>query len=132
MLVFNARGKSAILLFAIGVVAYTDLFCMICEDSMVEIRPLNIAEVKLVVPEIHRDPRGFLSETYSRREMAAAGIAAEFVQDNHSLSLEAGTLRGCTFRPRHTSSASLCAWCADRSLTWLSTFDQAHQRLGDT
>jgi dTDP-4-dehydrorhamnose 3,5-epimerase len=102
MLVFNARGKSAILLFAIGAVAYTDLFCMICEDSMVEIRPLNIAEVKLVVPEIHRDPRGFLSETYSRREMAAAGIAAEFVQDNHSLSLEAGTLRGLHFQaPPH-------------------------------
>jgi dTDP-4-dehydrorhamnose 3,5-epimerase len=34
--------------------------------------------------------------------MAAAGIAAEFVQDNHSLSLEAGTLRGLHFQaPPH-------------------------------
>jgi dTDP-4-dehydrorhamnose 3,5-epimerase len=68
----------------------------------VEIRPLNIAEVKLVLPEVHRDSRGFLSETYNRRLMSAAGIASEFVQDNHSLSVEAGTLRGLHFQiPPH-------------------------------
>jgi dTDP-4-dehydrorhamnose 3,5-epimerase len=72
------------------------------EDSVVEIRPLTIAEVKLVIPKIHRDGRGFLSETYNRRLMNAAGIAAEFVQDNHSLSVEAGTLRGLHFQiPPH-------------------------------
>jgi dTDP-4-dehydrorhamnose 3,5-epimerase len=72
------------------------------EDAVVEIRPLNIAEVKLVIPKIHRDSRGFLSETYNRRLMNSAGIAAEFVQDNFSLSLEAGTLRGLHFQaPPH-------------------------------
>jgi dTDP-4-dehydrorhamnose 3,5-epimerase len=72
------------------------------EDSTVEIRSLNIAEVKLVIPKIYRDPRGFLSETYNRRLMSTAGIAAEFVQDNHSLSVEAGTLRGLHFQiPPH-------------------------------
>jgi dTDP-4-dehydrorhamnose 3,5-epimerase len=72
------------------------------EDFVVEIRPLNIAEVKLVIPKIHRDSRGFLSETYNRRLMSAAGIAAEFVQDNHSLSVEAGTLRGLHYQiPPH-------------------------------
>jgi dTDP-4-dehydrorhamnose 3,5-epimerase len=68
----------------------------------VEIRSHNIAEVKLVVPKINRDSRGFLSETYNRRLMSAAGIAAEFVQDNHSLSVETGTLRGLHFQiPPH-------------------------------
>jgi dTDP-4-dehydrorhamnose 3,5-epimerase len=68
----------------------------------VEIRTLNIAQVKLVVPEIHRDARGFLSETYSRRGFGAAGIAADFVQDNHSLSADVGTLRGLHFQaPPH-------------------------------
>jgi dTDP-4-dehydrorhamnose 3,5-epimerase len=68
----------------------------------VEIRPLNIAEVKLVIPQVHRDDRGFLSETYSRRLMESAGIATDFVQDNHSLSVEAGTLRGLHFQvPPH-------------------------------
>lgn len=63
-----------------------------------EIRSLEITDVKLVIPRIHRDARGFFSETYSRRQMSAAGIATEFVQDNHSLSLEAGTLRGLHFQ----------------------------------
>jgi dTDP-4-dehydrorhamnose 3,5-epimerase len=68
----------------------------------VEIRTLNIAQVKLVVPKIHRDTRGFLSETYSRRDFGAAGIAADFVQDNHSLSADVGTLRGLHFQaPPH-------------------------------
>jgi dTDP-4-dehydrorhamnose 3,5-epimerase len=68
------------------------------EDFGVEIRPLNIAEVKLVIPQIHRDARGFFSETYSRQRMDQAGIATEFVQDNHSLSVEVGTLRGLHFQ----------------------------------
>ena len=72
------------------------------EDSIVEIRPLNIAEVKLVAPKIHRDARGFLSETYNRRVLDSAGIAADFVQDNHSLSADPGTLRGLHFQaPPH-------------------------------
>ncbi len=67
-----------------------------------EIRPLAIADVKLVVPRIHRDARGFLSETYSRRDMISAGITPEFVQDNHSLSVATGTLRGLHFQsPPH-------------------------------
>jgi dTDP-4-dehydrorhamnose 3,5-epimerase len=72
--------------------------CTMREDSIVEIRPLNIAEVKLLIPKIHRDARGFLSETYSRRGLESAGIASDFVQDNHSVSVEAGTVRGLHFQ----------------------------------
>ncbi|MDP3075381.1 dTDP-4-dehydrorhamnose 3,5-epimerase [Bradyrhizobium sp.] len=72
------------------------------EDSVVEIRPLNIAEVKRIVPTIHRDARGFLSESYNRRILESAGITADFVQENHSLSADAGTLRGLHFQvPPH-------------------------------
>jgi dTDP-4-dehydrorhamnose 3,5-epimerase len=75
---------------------------MMREDSIVEIRPLNIAEVKLLIPKIHRDARGFLSETYSRRGLESVGIAADFVQDNQSVSAEAGTVRGLHFQvPPH-------------------------------
>ena len=63
-----------------------------------EIRSLEIADVKLVVPQIHRDVRGFLSETYHRDTMIAAGIGPDFVQDNHSLSVEAGTVRGLHYQ----------------------------------
>jgi len=62
-----------------------------------EIRSLAVTDVKLISVPIHRDARGLFSETYSRERMVSAGIVAEFVQDNHALSLEAGTLRGLHF-----------------------------------
>jgi dTDP-4-dehydrorhamnose 3,5-epimerase len=77
------------------------------EDSIVAIRPLNIAEVKLVVPAIHHDVRGFLSETYSRRVLDQAGIAADFVQDNHSLSADTGTVRGLHFQAPPSAQGKL-------------------------
>ena len=49
--------------------------------------------VKLVHPVVHRDERGFFVETYQQQRYAAAGIHANFVQDNHSRSSR-GTLRG--------------------------------------
>ncbi|MEA2942406.1 MAG: dTDP-4-dehydrorhamnose 3,5-epimerase, partial [Bradyrhizobium sp.] len=72
------------------------------EDFIVEIRSLSIPDLKLVVPQIQRDARGFFSETWSRKAMSEARIAVEFVQDNHSLSTETGTLRGLHFQaPPH-------------------------------
>ena len=46
----------------------------------------------------HGDHRGFFVETYSRRQYAEIGSDIEFVQDNHSLSREVGTLRGLHFQ----------------------------------
>ena len=40
----------------------------------------------LLEPEVHGDERGFFSETYRRNVYEAAGIAGEFIQDNHSRS----------------------------------------------
>ncbi len=47
----------------------------------------------VVEPVVHRDPRGFFLETWREERYRAAGIAAPFVQDNHSRSTR-GTLRG--------------------------------------
>jgi dTDP-4-dehydrorhamnose 3,5-epimerase len=63
-----------------------------------EIRALLLAEIKLIVPQIHRDARGFFSETYNRQALVAAGMSIEFVQDNHILTREAGTIRGLHFQ----------------------------------
>lgn len=54
--------------------------------------------VKLISPRRFEDNRGFFSESYSRKSLAAQGIDIEFVQDNHSLSREAGTIRGLHFQ----------------------------------
>ena len=49
--------------------------------------------VILVEPEVHRDERGFLLETYHAAAYRDGGIPETFVQDNHSRSAK-GTLRG--------------------------------------
>jgi len=59
----------------------------------VEIRATDFDDAKLIVPTVHADERGFLTEVYRRDALAAAGITAEFVQDNHSRSSR-GVLRG--------------------------------------
>lgn len=54
------------------------------------------------VPRRFGDHRGFFAETYSRRAYAGHGVDVEFVQDNHSLSAEVGTVRGLHFQaPPH-------------------------------
>jgi dTDP-4-dehydrorhamnose 3,5-epimerase len=68
----------------------------------VNIRPLAIADVKLIEPRIFRDERGFFSETFTERDLAAAGLQLRFVQDNHSLSVRRGVVRGLHFQsPPH-------------------------------
>lgn len=63
-----------------------------------DIVELAISAVKVIRPKKFGDHRGFFSETYSRRGFAAAGLEMDFVQDNHSLSAEVGTVRGLHFQ----------------------------------
>ena len=59
----------------------------------------------LITTQRHGDHRGFFSETYSRSKYLALGIRVEFVQDNHSLSREVGTLRGLHYQaPPHAQA----------------------------
>lgn len=63
-----------------------------------QVRSTVIPEVKIVTTMRHEDARGFLTESYNRRAFVDAGIAPEFVQDNHSFSLHKGTVRGLHFQ----------------------------------
>lgn len=63
-----------------------------------EVLATEILDVKLIVPRIHRDQRGFFSETYNRADLAAVRVNLDFVQDNHSLSVERGVVRGLHFQ----------------------------------
>jgi dTDP-4-dehydrorhamnose 3,5-epimerase len=59
----------------------------------------------IIKPTRHGDCRGFFAETYSRKTYLECGIDDEFVQDNHSLSKELGTLRGLHFQaPPHVQA----------------------------
>ena len=64
----------------------------------IEVIPLEIADVKIIKPKRFGDHRGFFSEVYNKQVFAAHGIDGDFVQDNHSLSGERGTLRGLHFQ----------------------------------
>jgi dTDP-4-dehydrorhamnose 3,5-epimerase len=55
-------------------------------------------DVKLIEPTKFEDERGFFVEAYNQRALATHGIEIAFVQDNHSLSRQAGTVRGLHFQ----------------------------------
>ena len=62
----------------------------------------NIDGIVAIIPTKRGDSRGFFSETYRKDLMAAEGVTAEFVQDNHVFSAERGVLRGLHFQtPPH-------------------------------
>ena len=59
-----------------------------------QVERLVIPDVILVTPQRFGDERGFFSETWNQARFEAAGIPGPFIQDNHSLSEQRGTLRG--------------------------------------
>lgn len=60
------------------------------------VKNTKLQDVKLITPAVFGDNRGFFTESYSDRNFKAAGINFDFIQDNHSLSTQAGVLRGRT------------------------------------
>jgi dTDP-4-dehydrorhamnose 3,5-epimerase len=62
------------------------------------ITPQAIPAVLLIEPKRFGDARGFFSETFREDSLAKAGFTARFVQDNHSLSAQVGTLRGLHYQ----------------------------------
>lgn len=69
---------------------------------MLDIKPTALNGVIIIEPKRHGDDRGFFSETYSQKLLAQVGIEIDFVQDNQSLSVTTGTVRGLHFQaPPH-------------------------------
>ncbi|SEA63708.1 dTDP-4-dehydrorhamnose 3,5-epimerase [Rubrimonas cliftonensis] len=67
-----------------------------------DVTATEIPDVLILTPRRFADARGFFSETWSARAMAAVGLDVAFVQDNHSRSTQAGTVRGLHYqRPPH-------------------------------
>ncbi|WP_407496354.1 dTDP-4-dehydrorhamnose 3,5-epimerase [Pseudooceanicola sp. MF1-13] len=68
-----------------------------------QIEETALPGVYRLTPARHGDARGFFAESWNRRTLAKAGLhLPEFVQDNHSLSAQAGTIRGLHFQsPPH-------------------------------
>ena len=60
---------------------------------------LEIPDVFVIQPRVFADARGFFLESYHKEQFRAAGVSADFVQDNHSGSRR-GTLRGLHYQVR--------------------------------
>ena len=66
-----------------------------------------IPEVKEIRPVRHRDPRGFFSEVFREDVLRRHGIDVAFVQENLSLSVDRGIVRGLHFQVPPASQAKL-------------------------
>lgn len=62
-----------------------------------QITQTNLPGVLVIQPKVFKDARGFFLETFQAERYHQAGIAANFVQDNHSRS-QKGVLRGLHFQ----------------------------------
>jgi dTDP-4-dehydrorhamnose 3,5-epimerase len=65
-----------------------------------KIIPTAIPDVVLLEPKVFGDERGFFFESWNKRTFADLGIAADFVQDNHSKS-QKNVLRGLHYQIEH-------------------------------
>ncbi|MCG7408983.1 dTDP-4-dehydrorhamnose 3,5-epimerase [Paenibacillus sp. ACRRX] len=58
----------------------------------------TLNDVWILEPTVHVDDRGFFMESYHSSRLHDLGIDITFVQDNHSLSVVQGTLRGLHYQ----------------------------------
>lgn len=59
---------------------------------------LGLEGLKLITPKKFGDARGFFCETHNAQTWEKVGLNYNFVQDNHSMSRDIGTLRGLHFQ----------------------------------
>ncbi len=71
------------------------------------IHSTKLADVRIIEPKIFGDYRGFFTESYSDKDFKEEGINFNFIQDNHSLSTQAGVLRGLHFQKGEAAQTKL-------------------------
>ena len=72
-----------------------------------DVKELDLPGVLVLTPKRFGDARGWFSETYKAPAWREAGVAVDFVQDNHSFSTALGTLRGLHFQASPHAQAKL-------------------------
>ncbi|MFN3835003.1 MAG: dTDP-4-dehydrorhamnose 3,5-epimerase [Glycocaulis sp.] len=81
---------------------------------MVDLVAEALGGVKLLRTRRFEDARGYFCETFNARAFAAAGVNANFVQDNVSRSLKTGTVRGLHYQAPPHAQAKLVRVIAGR------------------
>ncbi|WEK53920.1 MAG: dTDP-4-dehydrorhamnose 3,5-epimerase [Candidatus Cohnella colombiensis] len=62
------------------------------------VREGKLNGIKLIEPAVFADNRGFFVESYNAERYAEHDITMTFIQDNHSLSVESGVIRGLHYQ----------------------------------
>ena len=68
---------------------------------------VKLKDVKIIESDVFEDKRGFFTENYSEEKYKKLGIDFNFVQDNHSLSVEAVVVRGLHFQRGNATQTKL-------------------------
>lgn len=68
---------------------------------------IQMSSVTLIRPKRFHDNRGWFTEIYNEQVFSNIGITDRFVQDNHSFSVDTGTLRGLHFQVPPFAQAKL-------------------------
>lgn len=63
-----------------------------------KVTSLKLQGAYLIDPVVHGDHRGFFMESYNDQLFKQNGLNYNFIQDNHSLSVEPGVLRGLHYQ----------------------------------
>lgn len=63
-----------------------------------KVTPLKLEGAQILEPIAHGDHRGFFMESYNAQTMNDNRINYTFIQDNHSLSVETGVIRGLHYQ----------------------------------
>lgn len=74
---------------------------------MINVQKTILDGVYIIEPKSFGDNRGWFMESYSKRDMEAAGINIDFVQDNRSYSAKKGIIRGLHFQKNPMAQAKL-------------------------
>jgi dTDP-4-dehydrorhamnose 3,5-epimerase len=84
-----------------------DLLAHTLRIRSLQIIATAIPEVKEIRPVRHVDPRGFFSEIFREKLLREHGIDVPFVQENLSLSVDRGVVRGLHFQVPPAGQAKL-------------------------
>lgn len=80
---------------------------MAAQRQSLKLERTHLPGLVILEPERFGDQRGFFAETWNQARMESLGLSYDFVQDNHSLSAEAGTIRGLHYQAPPCAQAKL-------------------------
>src|SRR5580704_3161366 len=73
--------------------------------KMISFKELAIPDVKLLMPKLHKDDRGYVTEIVHEKQMEELGLPIRFMQENQTMSLHKNTVRGLhAQRPPHAQA----------------------------